>query len=191
MVLATAGELTYLDLPRGRCVSGRPANRPGVYREGRGPPRQRRTPRTIPRTRAAAKTVHSGTVTCGMSNRTLTPRVFSAANTTATAPTTTVVTRRVVSNGRSPHRCRERGGRRGGGGPGGGAGCGGRGLYVIAPTPSDDRCVQLAIRCYPVGWLKHAAVVAPPGCAYEGRSGRCRKAPDQARLIATAGRVRE
>jgi hypothetical protein len=121
----------------------------------------------------------------------LTPRVFSAANTTATAPTTTVVTRRVVSNGRSPHRCRERGGRRGGGGPGGGAGCGGRGLYVIAPTPSDDRCVQLAIRCYPVGWLKHAAVVAPPGCAYEGRSGRCRKAPDQARLIATAGRVRE
>jgi hypothetical protein len=158
MVLATAGELTDLDPPRGRCVSGRPANRPGVYREGRGPPRQRRTPRTIPRTRAPAKTVHSGTVTCGMSNRTLTPRVFSAANTTATAPTTTVVTRRAVSNGRSPHRCRERSGRRGGGGSGGGAGCGGGGPYIIAPTPSDDRCVQRASHWYPVGWWKHTAV---------------------------------
>jgi hypothetical protein len=158
MVLATAGGLTDLEPPRGRYVSSRPANRHGVYRAGRGPPRQRRTPRTIPRTGAPAKTVHSGTVTCGMSNRTLTPRVFSAANTTATAPMTTVVTRRAVSNGLSPHRCRERGGRRGGGG----AGCGGGGLCVVAPTPSDDRCVQLASRWYPVGWWKHTAVVAPP-----------------------------
>jgi hypothetical protein len=186
MMLATAGERTDLDPPRERCVSRRPANRPGVYREGRGPRRHRRTPRTIPRTRPPAKTVHSGTVTCGMSNRTLTPRVFSATNTTAIAPTTTVVTRRGVSNGRSPLRCHERGARRGGGG-----GCGGGGPYVIAPTPSDGRCVQLASRSYPVGWWKHTAVVAPPWCAHEGRSCRCRKAADQARVITSAGRVWE
>ncbi len=88
-----------------------------------------------------------------MSSRTLTPRVFSATNTTAIAPTTTVVTRRGVSNGGSRLRCHERGARRGGRG-----GCGGGGLYVMAPTPSDDRCVQLASRSYPAGWWKRTAV---------------------------------
>src|SRR6266498_267759 len=73
---------------------------------------------------------------------------------------------------------------------GGGGGCGG--LYVIAPTLSDDRCVQLASRSYPVGWWKHAAVWShlhdAPTRVDPAAAGRQRH---HTRLIATAGRGRE
>jgi hypothetical protein len=139
----------------------------------------------IPRTKAPAKTVHSGRVTSGMSNRTLTPRVFSATNTTANAPTTTAVTRRGVSTGGSRHRCRARGARCSGSGGFGGAGCdaggsdcggGGGGLYDIArflpttATPAGESLVSRRLV------ETHRCVVAPPSCACEGRSCRCRKA---------------